>query len=274
MRLALLAGGLMVLGGMAFGDEKRVIQSPPAPQEAGQVPLWSLDLKGDYTFGSRIMKAGDFGSQAEYHFNLDALRNLSLFGKYYLQIGVDYERFAFSRSNDIFPYAMSSVSAEITISYWTGDVFFPLLKLEPGIYFTRDYVTRNSLDIPMRVATGIKINDNIHLVLGLAADPLAQTPALPIDGVNWKINDKLNFRAVFPKPRLSYIPNEALELFVLAKYKVASSVTARQTIVVPTTRCWSTANTVRVLGRVTHQRKIFHLKPPPAGVFCVTLTTF
>jgi hypothetical protein len=48
----------------------------------------------------------------------------------------------------------------------------------------------------------------------LAADPLAQTPALPIGGVNWKINDKLNFRAVFPKPRLSYIPNEALELFV------------------------------------------------------------
>ena len=217
MRLALLAGGLMVLGGLAFGDEKRVIQSPPAPQEAGQVPLWSLDLKGDYTFGSRIMKAGDFGSQAEYHFDLDALRNLSLFGKYYLQIGVDHERFAFSRSNDIFPYAMSSVSAEIAISYWTGDVFFPLLKLEPGIYFTRDYVTRNSFDIPMRVTTGIKINDNIHLVLGLAADPLAQTPVLPIGGVNWKINDKLNFRAVFPKPRLSYTPNEALELFVASE---------------------------------------------------------
>jgi Domain of unknown function (DUF6268) len=214
MRLVLLAGGLMVLGGMAFGDEKRVIQSPPALQEAGQIPLWSLDLKSDYTFGSRIMKAGDFGSQAEYHFDLDALRNLSLFGKYYLQIGVDHERFAFSHSNDIFPYAMSSVSAEIAMSYWTGDVFFPLLKLEPGIYFTRDYVTRNSLDIPMRVAMGIKINDNIYLVLGLAADPLAQTPALPIGGVNWKINDKLNFRAVFPKPRLSYIPNEALELFV------------------------------------------------------------
>jgi hypothetical protein len=86
------------------------------------------------------MKAGDFGSQAEYHFDFEALRNLPLFGKYYLQIGVDYERFAFSRSNDIFPYAMSSVSAEIAISYWTGDVFFPLLKLEPGIYFTRDYM--------------------------------------------------------------------------------------------------------------------------------------
>jgi hypothetical protein len=76
MRLALLAGGLMVLGGMAFGDERRVIQSPPARQEAGQLPLWSLDLKGDYTFGSRIMKAGDFGSQAEYHFDLEVLRNL------------------------------------------------------------------------------------------------------------------------------------------------------------------------------------------------------
>jgi hypothetical protein len=54
MRLALLAGGLMVLGGTAFGGQKTVIQSPPPPQEAGQVPLWSFDLKGDYTFGSRL----------------------------------------------------------------------------------------------------------------------------------------------------------------------------------------------------------------------------
>ena len=166
----------MVLGGMAFGDEKRVIQSPPARQEAGQVPLWSLDLKGDYTFGSRIMKAGDFGSQAEYHFDLEALRNLPLFGKYYLQIGVDHERFAFSRSNDIFPYAMSSVSAEIAISYWTGDVFFPLLKLEPGIYFTRDYITRNSFDIPMRVAMGIKINDKHSSRVGIGRGPACANP--------------------------------------------------------------------------------------------------
>jgi hypothetical protein len=78
------------------------------------------------------MKAGEFGSQAEYHFDLDALRNLPLFGKYYLQIGVDHERFAFSRSNDIFPYAMSSVSAEIAISYWTGDVFSHCLSLNLG----------------------------------------------------------------------------------------------------------------------------------------------
>jgi uncharacterized protein DUF6268 len=214
MRLALLAGGLMVLGGMAFGDEKTVIKSSQAPQATGQVPLWSLDLTGDYTLGSRIMKAGDFGSQAGYHFDLDALRNLPLFGKYYLQMGVDDERFAFSRSNDIFPYGMSSVSAQIAISYWTGDAFFPLLKLEPGIYFTRDYITRNSFDIPLRVAAGIKINESVHLVLGLAADPLAEPPVLPIGGINWKVNDKFNFRAVFPKPRLSYTPNEALELFV------------------------------------------------------------
>jgi Domain of unknown function (DUF6268) len=214
MRLVLLVGSLTVLATGVFGVEKAVIQSPPTQQEIRQVPLWSFDLKSDYTFGSRIRKAGDFGSQAVYHFDVEALHNFPLFGKYFLQIGGDFERFAFSRSNDIFPYAMSSLAAEIAVSYWTGDDFFTLLKLEPGVYFTRDRIAANSFDISMRVVTGIKVNDKLHLVLGVGADPLAQTPVLPIGGVNWKINDQFNLRAVFPKPRLSYIPNEALEVFV------------------------------------------------------------
>ncbi|MGA8656391.1 MAG: hypothetical protein WB586_09595 [Chthoniobacterales bacterium] len=50
------------------------------------------------------------------------------------------ERFDFSRSNNVFPYALSSLAAELDVSYWSGDEFHPLLKLEPGVYFTRDYI--------------------------------------------------------------------------------------------------------------------------------------
>jgi hypothetical protein len=202
----------------AFADEKAVLG--PLPQEQKeQAPLWSFDLNSDYTFGSQIRHAEALGSQAVYRYEVEALRNFHLFGKYYFQFGVDYERFDFSRSNNVFPYALSSLAAELDVSYWSGDEFHPLLKLQPGVYFTRDYITARSFDIPIRAVGGIKIHDKVHLVLGIEADPFEENPVIPIGGINWEINDKVNLRAVFPEPKLSYDPNKTLEFFIAGDFK-------------------------------------------------------
>jgi hypothetical protein len=218
MRFFVFGCGLIVCASSAFGGEKMVIASPQQQEQKEQVPTWSFDLNSDYTFGSKIMKSADFGSQAVYHYEIEALRNFHLFGKYYFQVGVDAERFDFSRSNNIFPYAMSSLAAELDVSYWSGDDFHPLIKLEPGVYFTRDHITANSFNIPIRVVGGIKIRDNVHLVLGIDANPFEEDPVIPIGGINWKINDKFTLRAVFPEPKFSYNPNKALEFFLAADF--------------------------------------------------------
>ncbi|MEA3145523.1 MAG: hypothetical protein QOI53_952, partial [Verrucomicrobiota bacterium] len=179
-------------------------------------PWWSIDLNSDYTLGSKIIKSGDFGSQAVYHYEIEALRNFHLFDKYYLQCGIDSERFDFSRSNSIYPASISSVAAEVSISYWSGEDFHPVLKLEPGFYYTRDHITPNSFDVPIRAVAGYQIRDNVHLVLGVDADPFEQEPVIPICGINWQINDQCNLRAVFPQPRFSYMPNQTLEFFIAA----------------------------------------------------------
>jgi len=213
MTLRQFAFGLFICACGAFGGEKPALV-PPTQEQQNQAPLWSFDLKADYTSGSKIMKAGSFGSQAAYHYEAEVLRDIHLFDKYYLQIGADWERFDFSRSNAIFPYSISALASEIDVSYWTGDEFLPLLKLEPGVYYTRDHITRNSFDIPVRVVAGMKIRESLYLVAGLNADPFEQDPVIPIGGFNWKINDRFNMRAVFPEPRFSYTPNKVWELFV------------------------------------------------------------
>ena len=58
MKLARLLASLMIFGGLAFGDEKNVIQSPP-PEKQDQAPLWSTELISDYTLGSKISKSGE-----------------------------------------------------------------------------------------------------------------------------------------------------------------------------------------------------------------------
>lgn len=221
MRIVILIAGMALFVMPAFGGEGQItaskaLQAPP-PMEQGPegAPAWSFDLNGSYTMGSRIMKAGDFGSQAEYHYEAQVLRNIHLFKTYYLQIGFDHDQFQFSRSNaTLFPYSLTSDAAVIAISYWSGDEYHPLLRLEPGVYYTRNHITKNSFNMPFRVQGGVKVNDQLHLVLGVEIDPFASSIAFPIVGVNWKVSDQFNVRAVFPKPRISYLPNKSLEFFI------------------------------------------------------------
>jgi hypothetical protein len=213
MNFLRLLAGLLMFGAAALAGQKQLIQSPPGQQQ-NQAPAWSFDLISDYTLGSTIIHSGSFGSQAVYRYAIEALRNVHLFDQYYLQFGFDSERFLFSRSNSVYPYSISSVAAEISLSYWTGDTYYSVLKFEPGVYYTRDYITINSFDVPIHAVTGFKIRDDIHLVLGVEVDPFEQVPVIPICGFNWKINDQYNLRAVFPQPRFSYMPSKVLEFFV------------------------------------------------------------
>jgi hypothetical protein len=156
--------GFLCLGKMTFGGENAAVHSSPTPSTENFGAGWSFDLNSAYTFGSRIQKAANLGSQAEYRYEIEALRNLRITGDYYLQLGIDYERFDFSRSNAVFPYSFTSFNAEVNFSYWSGDDFYPVVKIEPGIYYTRDHVTRNSFDVPLSLTPGFKVSENLYLI--------------------------------------------------------------------------------------------------------------
>jgi hypothetical protein len=206
--------GLLCWGETALAGGNTFVQPSPSPTTENLGAPWSFDLNSTYTFGSRIQKAANLGSQAEYRYEFEALRNFRITGDYYLQLGVDYERFDFSRSNSTFPYSFTSLSGEILFSYWSGDDFYPVIQLEPGIYYTRDHVTRNSFDLPIRITPGFKLSKNLFIIFGASIDPYSNPIVFPIGGFNWKINDHFNFRAVFPRPRFSFTPNDKLEIYL------------------------------------------------------------
>jgi hypothetical protein len=217
MKLAWSILGFLCLGEMAFAGGNTLVQPSPTPGAENLGPLWSFDLNSTYTFGSHVERSGNLGSQAEYRYEIEALRNFRITGDYYLQLGVDYERFDFSRSNSQFPYSFTSLSGEILFSYLSGDSFYPVIRLEPGIYYTRDHVTGNSFDVPIRITPGFKVSPNLYIIFGASIDPYSNPVVFPIGGFNWKINDQFNFRAVFPRPRFSYIPNDKLEIYLGAE---------------------------------------------------------
>lgn len=212
MKLAWSILGFLWLEAMAFAGGNALVQPSPNPENLGS--LWSFKLNGEYTFGSHVERSDHLGSQAEYRYEVVALRNFRITGDYYLQLGVDYERFDFSRSNSQFPYSFTSLSGEILFSYWSGDDFYPVIRLEPGIYYTRDHVTGNSFDVPIRITPGFKVSPNLYVIVGASIDAFTNPIVFPIGGFNWKINDQFNLRAVFPQPRFSYTPNPNLEIYL------------------------------------------------------------
>jgi hypothetical protein len=208
---------LLLAASPVLAGETELIQSPgPIAAKPSPDPTWSFELTTSYTSSARIMKAGSFGSQAEAEYELQVYKNIKLFQNYFLQLGFDLDRYTFSRSNSFFPYELTSLAGEVVFSYWDGDDFFPVLKFEPGLYFTRGYITKNSFDVPIRFTPGLKVSDNLYVIAGCSFDVYSNPIIFPVVGVNWKISDRWNLRAIFPRPRLSYIPNDKWEFFVQA----------------------------------------------------------
>ena len=215
MKKSLLLCCLLLTARSVWAGEAEIIQTPSlVAASLTPDPTWNFELTTSYTSSARIMKAGSFGSQASAEYELQAYKDIKLFKNYFLQLGFDLERFDFSRSNNVFPYAMTSLAGELTFAYWDGDDFYPVLKFEPGLYYTRSHITKNSFDVPIRFTPGLKINDSLYLIGGFSFDVYSNPIVFPVAGVNWKINDQWNLRAVFPRPRFSYLPNKKWEFFV------------------------------------------------------------
>ena len=214
MRFAVF--GLLVFARMAIAGEPTLSQVTPVSPTVSLDPNWTVELLSSYDSSARIMKAGSFGSQAGVSYELQLYKDIKLYQNYYLQLGFDLEHYDFSRSSSTFPYALNSLAGEIRFSYWDGEDFYPVIQLEPGLYYTRDYITKNSFDIPIRLTPGFKIRDNLYVIAGCSIDTYSNPIVFPVAGFNWVINDQWNLRAVFPRPRLSYSPTKKIELFVQA----------------------------------------------------------
>src|SRR5260221_5018784 len=169
MKNVLLCCCLLLAARSVLAEETETIQAPsPITAIATPDPTWNFELTTSFTSSARIMKAGSFGSQAVAEYELQAFKDIKLFKNYFLQLGFDLERFDFSRSSSVFPYALTSLSGELIFAYWDGDDFYPVLRFEPGLYYTRSHITKNSFDVPIRFTPGLKLSDNLYVIGGVS----------------------------------------------------------------------------------------------------------
>jgi len=195
-----------------FAGEQEIIQ--PAPISSPVQPTWSAQFEGDYTFGSRFKDFGQFGTQAEYHYSIQASRRFNLGDNWFFKIGFAEEQFQFSRSNSFLPYSLTKIAGQFGIGSSLTETLRWELGVSPGVYYTRDHITGNSFDAPTVLFGRWQVTPQFALTLGVGGSYLSQYHVLPVGGFTWQATDRLTLNATFPKPRLVYEIAHGADLYV------------------------------------------------------------
>jgi Domain of unknown function (DUF6268) len=215
----LLVSALSLPNLVCFAGEKEVASTPivPVQQNPNRDSLWYADTEFSYTFGSKFKRESDFGRQSEYHFDIRFGRRFELSESWRLTLGPENEQFRLSRSNSFLPYSLNKLAGEFGLA-WRNPAGQLQLNLHPGVYYTRDHITANSFDVPFALIGTRRITSNLSLSLGVGGSILGENHIAPIGGFVWDINDRLELRALFPHPGLSYALNDSTKLFLGADF--------------------------------------------------------
>ena len=205
---------LLGVGSAIAGTPTFVAQPPGASTDENSHDLFSYETT--YTFDSDFTESKlGHGSSLYNDFSYD--HRFLITGKWYLRLGVEYERYDFDGTNNGLPDHLQSATGHIAIEYVVKDFPGIGLELDPGVYF-QDNATWKAFDVPGRVFVSFTLKkDKIFGVVGLGWGQFQDPPVAPGGGIIWLISDKLRLQAVFPKPALIYQPNDDWDLRIIGE---------------------------------------------------------
>ncbi len=193
-------------------------------------PLNTLETQSTYVFSAPFQEKefrtpspdAPNGRQSNYE-HIDELENTFEYGhrihlvdKVYLKLGIDYERWDFSKTTAPLPTTLSALRGEINFEYIVHGMPAAFVNFNPGVYYANSKASLGSVDMNTAAGTLFPIPylKNVYGLVGLEFSILAHYPVQPFGGVVWLINDHLRLQAVPEEPRLIYTVNKQLDFFV------------------------------------------------------------
>jgi hypothetical protein len=189
-------------------------QSSPAPKDENSHDLFSYETT--YTFDSDFTESKlGHGDSLYNDFSYD--HRFLITGKWYLRLGVEYERYDFNGTNNGLPDHLQAAYGHLAFEYVVKDFPGVGIELDPGVYF-QDNATWNAFDVPGKAYVSFPLKkDKVFAVVGLGWGQFQDPPVAPGGGIIWLISDKLRLQGVFPKPALIYQPNDDWDLRIIGE---------------------------------------------------------
>ncbi|MBX6324872.1 MAG: hypothetical protein IRY93_02405 [Chthoniobacterales bacterium] len=195
-------------------------QSSPGPKDENSRDLFYYETT--YTFDSDF-KQPKLGHGDSLYDDFSYDHRVLLSGKWYLRLGVEYERYDFGGTDNGLPDHLQAAYGHLALEYVVKDFPGAGIELDPGVYF-QDKITGDAFDIPGKIFFTLplkkeKIFGVVALGWGIYQDP----PVAPGGGIIWLVSDKLRLQAVFPKPSLIYQPNDDWEFRAIGEMNYISA---------------------------------------------------
>ena len=212
--LLILAGLTSAVAGTTFE-----VQPSPTPADENSHDLFSYETT--YTFDSDF-KESKLGHGDSLYNDFSYDHRFLITGKWYLRLGVEYERRDFNGTDNGLPDKLQALYGHIAYEYVVKDFPGAGIELDPGVYF-QEHINGDAFDIPTKVFVSFPLKkDKVFAVVGLGWSLYQDPPVAPGGGIIWVINDKLRLQGVFPKPALIYEPNDDWQLKLIGELNYTS----------------------------------------------------
>src|SRR6187200_302576 len=119
-------------------------QPSPTPSDENSRDLFSYETT--YTFRSDF-KESKLGHGDSLYDDFTYDHRFLITGKWYLRLGVEYERYDFDGTDNGLPDHLQAAYAHIAYEYVVKDFPGVGIELDPGVYF-QDHVSGDAFDIP------------------------------------------------------------------------------------------------------------------------------
>ena len=187
---------------------------PSATPDQNSHDLFSYETT--YTFSSDF-KESKLGNGDSLYDDFSYDHRFLITGKWYLRLGVEYERYDFDGTNNGLPDHLQAAYGHLAFEYVVKDFPGVGIELDPGVYF-QDNATWNAFDVPGKAFVSFPLKkDKVFAVVGLGWAQFQSPPVAPGGGIIWLISDKLRLQGVFPKPALIYQPNDDWDLRLIGE---------------------------------------------------------
>ena len=211
----LLAGVMSAFGGPATFEPQRA----PVPADENSHDLFYYETT--YTFDSDF-KESKLGHGDSLYNDFSYDHRFLITGKWYLRLGVEYERYDFGGTDNGLPDHLQSASAHLALEYVVKNFAGISIELDPGVYF-QDNVTWDAFDIPVKAYVTFPLKkDKIFAVVAVGGSLYQDPPVAPGGGIIWIFSDKLRLQGVFPRPALIYQPNDDWEFRITGELNYTS----------------------------------------------------
>lgn len=186
-------------------------------------PLFDVTLESSYTAaGKAKFRGADLSDSDAYNVSLGLRTRAPLNEHWSIPLELRSQNLYLGSLAGIpVPEDIHTLQFGTGLSYRPNDRWMFMALVSPTLYKFSD-LGGNDIGISGGLTAMWNYGPSLKFMFGMVFSPDSDLKVLPMAGLDWAINDKLDLRLMFPKPRLVYTPNDHWSFQVGADLNMAT----------------------------------------------------